>query len=180
MRPHPAGGDSPIRQVAVTVERTRPLSFAVTFDLTGDIERLALPFEAPSRRCDDLWRHTCCEVFIGRSAGAGYYELNLSPSGRWAFYGFSGYRLGMTRPFGIEIEPMRRERTADRYRLSTTVDLDRLPGLDGGLAWRVGLTSVIEDTAGDKTYWALAHPSAGPDFHHAEAFVLDLNAPEPR
>lgn len=180
LRPHPAGGGSPIRDVAVTAERTGALSFEVTFELIGDIERLALPVDVPSRRTDDLWRQTCCEVFIARNDGAGYYELNLSPSGQWAFYGFSGYRIGMTRPYGVEIEPMRRERTADRYRLSTTVHLDRLPGLEGGLPWRVGLTSVIEDTAGDKTYWALAHPSAGPDFHHAEGFVLDLNAPEPR
>jgi hypothetical protein len=36
---------------------------------------------------------------------------------------------------------------------------------------RVGLTAVVESTDGRLTYWALAHPSPAPDFHHADGFV---------
>jgi hypothetical protein len=33
---------------------------------------------------------------------------------------------------------------------------------------------VIEDADGSLSYWALAHPPGRPDFHHTEAFALDL------
>ena len=36
------------------------------------------------------------------------------------------------------------------------------------------LSAVIETTDGAMSYWALAHPSAKPDFHHPDSFVLDL------
>ncbi|QLQ12045.1 MAG: hypothetical protein HZY74_00360 [Brevundimonas sp.] len=39
---------------------------------------------------------------------------------------------------------------------------------------RIGLTAVIEDTDGTISYWALAHPSDKPDFHHPDSFVLEL------
>ena len=41
-------------------------------------------------------------------------------------------------------------------------------------AKRLGLSTVIEDGDGGISYWALAHPSAKPDFHHPDSFVLDL------
>jgi hypothetical protein len=44
-------------------------------------------------RTDGLWQTTCCEMFLRQAAG--YREINLSPSGNWAAYGFDGYRSGM-------------------------------------------------------------------------------------
>jgi hypothetical protein len=41
-------------------------------------------------------------------------------------------------------------------------------------AKRLGLSAVIEAVDGAMSYWALAHPSAKPDFHHPDSFVLDL------
>ena len=35
-------------------------------------------------------------------------------------------------------------------------------------------TAVIEEADGTKSYWALAHPSDKPDFHHPDSFALDL------
>ena len=34
--------------------------------------------------------------------------------------------------------------------------------------------TVIEDRAGQLSYWALKHPREEPDFHHADGFVLSL------
>ncbi len=43
---------------------------------------------------------------------------------------------------------------------------------------RLGLSAVIEETDGTKSYWALAHPAEGPpDFHHPDCFALTLPAP---
>lgn len=59
--------------------------------------------------------------------------------------------------------------------LSATLDLDRL-GLPADAPWRLGLSAVIEETSGAKSYWALAHAPGKPDFHHPDAFALDLPA----
>ncbi len=42
---------------------------------------------------------------------------------------------------------------------------------------QLNLTAVIEETDGTKSYWALAHPSGKPDFHHRDCFALQLEAP---
>ena len=52
--------------------------------------------------------------------------------------------------------------------LAVTLDLP-----DDG-PWRLGLSAVIEETAGRKSYWALAHPGGRPDFHHAAGLAYDL------
>lgn len=44
-------------------------------------------------------------------------------------------------------------------------------------ATRLGLSAVVEENDGTKSYWALAHPGRRPDFHHAESFVLELSEP---
>jgi len=41
-----------------------------------------------------------------------------------------------------------------------------------------GCRRLIEETNGAKSYWALAHAPGKPDFHHPDAFALDLPAPE--
>ena len=40
---------------------------------------------------------------------------------------------------------------------------------------RARLAAVIEATDGSLSYWALAHPSDKPDFHHPDSFVLELS-----
>jgi hypothetical protein len=37
------------------------------------------------------------------------------------------------------------------------------------------LAAVIEDTRGDKSYWALAHPPGKADFHHSDTFALEFS-----
>jgi hypothetical protein len=39
----------------------------------------------------------------------------------------------------------------------------------------MALSAVIEATDGTLSYWALAHPSDKPDFHHPDSFVLELS-----
>ncbi|MDF7777123.1 DOMON-like domain-containing protein [Sphingomonas sp. AOB5] len=53
---------------------------------------------------------------------------------------------------------------------------------DAGLAaprdWEMGISAVIEEADGTKSYWALKHPAGKPDFHHPDCFALELPAPE--
>lgn len=141
------------------------------FEVTGDLGAVRIPGWIARERADDLWRTTCFEAFIWAGDGS-YFEINVSPSGQWAVYSFDGYRSGMTRANGAELLDSRFESLPDRLLLSATLDLDRLPLPPR--PWRLGLSAVIESTAGAISYWALAHPSDKPDFHHPYSFVLEL------
>ena len=125
------------------------------------------PKASDAGRTDGLWRSTCFEVFALLRDGR-YAEFNISPSGEWAAYGFSGYREGMTNLRGL-IRVTGADRTGTDFELDAIIDWKDWPFIE-----RLGLSAVIEDTDGDLSYWALAHPSAKPDFHHPDSFVLDL------
>src|ERR1700756_4658002 len=86
-----------------------PVDFS--YQVAGKIGDLRVPPVANPARRDELWRHTCFEVFIRGPAGPAYYELNFSPSTEWAAYRFSGYRNGMS--IAGEIAPPRIEVAAD-------------------------------------------------------------------
>ncbi|MFC7497623.1 hypothetical protein ACFQRC_00110 [Enterovirga sp. GCM10030262] len=51
-----------------------------------------------------------------------------------------------------------------------------VPDLLPDMPWQLGLSAVIEETNGRKSYWALAHPPGDPDFHHEDCFALELAA----
>ncbi|WP_291839338.1 DOMON-like domain-containing protein [Brevundimonas sp.] len=130
---------------------------------------------AERSRRDGLWEHTCCEAFIEFEGG--YYEFNLSPSGDWAVYQFTGYRAGACSP-EIAAPVVQAHRNGDLWQLQAFIDLSDLPLLRHEQPWRMGLSAVLETKDGEKTYWALAHPSDKPDFHHPDSFALVLPAPE--
>jgi hypothetical protein len=136
--------------------------------VTGRIGALRLPPAAASVRADELWRHTCFEAFVRPVGGEGYYELNFAPSTGWAAYRFSGYRTGMTNAEESVAPIIGVVASAERFELQASLELPNLG------AWRLGLSAVIEDMSGEKSYWALAHPSGKPDFHHLDAFALEL------
>jgi len=56
------------------------------------------------------------------------------------------------------------------FTLQAVLELD---GLSSPL--RLGLSAVLEETNGRKSYWALAHPPGKVDFHHADCFALELS-----
>ena len=55
-------------------------------------------------------------------------------------------------------------------RFVLTVDVELPKDATGA----VGLTAVVEGLDGAIAYWALAHPSDKPDFHHPDSFALEL------
>ena len=162
---------------AIEVEAAREgQTLRLLYVARGAIGDLAVPEPAAPERADGLWRHTCFEAFVRAPGCAAYEELNFSPSGRWAAYRFEDYRQGMNlAALALEIEA---RRTAERLELLARVHVP-LPG-----PWRVGLSAVIEERSGRKSYWALAHPPGAPDFHHGDSFALELPAapahPSPR
>jgi hypothetical protein len=141
----------------VAVEVSIGPRFNVAFSFQGNVR---VPPPAPSRFVDGLWQHTCFEVFAARPGMPGYQEFNLSPSGEYAVYSFNGYRAGMTQ---LKLLPAI---TFHENRLEALIPLK------GPL--RLGLSAVIEEESGRKSYWALKHAPGRPDFHHPDAFALEL------
>jgi len=164
----------------VEVEAARPCagSLVLCYFVTGKISELRLPPATAAARTDELWRHTCFEAFVRISQCAGYYEFNFAPSTQWAAYGFSGYRSGMRVATEISAPRIEVQSSRKSCTLRASLELDGLSMLPHDAGWRLGLSALIEETSGHKSYWALAHPPGKPDFHHPDCFVYELHPTE--
>ncbi len=171
--PHPDTPCEAVRGVAVEVTRSGT-RLDLGYRLEGDIGQVALAEPAPSRRADELWKYTCFEAFV--TAGRGYREINLSPSNQWAAYGFEAYRSGMAPDESVELLFIEDYRAETAYDLIAELDLTDLPA-EGD--WSLGLSAVIELIDGRRCYFALRHAPGKPDFHHSDAFALNLPAESP-
>jgi hypothetical protein len=136
--------------------------------------QVVLPPFAGRKRTDGLWQTTCFEFFVKAPGAEAYAEFNLSPSERWAAYDFAGYREGMVE------RPVPRAPVCTPRRGGSVLIFDAaIPaGALPPLPWDYGLTAVIEEAGGHKSYWAIAHPAEKPDFHHPTCFAAQLAAPE--
>ncbi len=173
---HPDSRCTAATHIAVDVARPRPGNLVLRYLVTARMSDLRMPPVSAPVRSDELWRHTCFEAFVRASPNASYYEFNFAPSRQWAAYRFSGYRKGMRVATGIGAPRVEARSNGGCYELQVSLALDRLPGLPGDAAWRLGLSAVIEETSGFKSYWALAHPPGKADFHHPDCFAHELPA----
>jgi hypothetical protein len=174
---HPDSRCDAATRVEVEVARLQPARLAMRYFVTGRIGDLRLPPVTFPARGEELWRHTCFEAFLRAPPRAAYYEFNFSPSTRWAVYRFDGYRSGMRIVGEIAAAGIEVLSNYACYELQASLELDPLPDLPGDATWYLGLSAVIEETSGRKSYWALAHPPGKPDFHHSDCFALELPAP---
>jgi hypothetical protein len=157
-------------RIGADIARSNPALLTLRYIVTGDIGALCLSPVATAARTNELWRSTCFEAFLRTPAG--YYEFNFAPSTQWAAYAFDGYRRGMRDADGIDTPRIEIRSGSARFELQAALDLDRLLPLDS--PWQLGLSAVIEETNGRKSYWALAHPPGKPDFHHSDCFALEV------
>ena len=135
--------------------------------------KLRVPGFAGKGRADELWRTTCFELFLKPDSKDAYIEFNLSPSERWAAYNFTSRRDGMTdRPVPREPECTMRQGSSFAI-FDAAIPAAALP--DGECA--AGLTCVLEEEGGIKSFWALCHPQDQPDFHDPACFKARLDAP---
>jgi len=170
---HPDSHGPEAAQIEVEIARSGGDRWLLSYVVTGTIGDIRLPPITDAARRDELWRHTCFEAFVRSRSNAAYYEFNFAPSTQWAAYGFTGYRSGMS-PTEISTPAINVEADAGRFVLTAVLNPRELPGLSSGFPLQVGLSAVIEDQRGDKSYWALAHPPGKPDFHHSDGFAIEL------
>jgi hypothetical protein len=171
---HPESPSAVARNVNVRVARTGGV-LAVNYVIAGEVARLRVPPPRAPRIAQRLWRHTCCEIFIARNGLPAYHEFNFVPSGEWAAFAFARYRDGG--PLADEsLEPrIAVHGAADTLALDAEIWLDRLSAAHAGAKLSLALATVIEDDTGALSYWALKHAPGKPDFHHPDAFALELD-----
>lgn len=174
--------------LSFSVERRRTridFVFALMAKQTATNERLILPPLQPENnreRRDELWRHTCFEMFLGKPNEPGYAEVNLAPNGNWNMYGFTDYRAGM-HPLQDVIAPaLSFDSSPENISLQWrgTIDAAGSGSMLGELLKTPVLvmdaTAVLEYESGTREYWALAHAGDKPDFHLRESFCLVLDS----
>jgi hypothetical protein len=175
LRRHPDSLCSAVTHIDVDVARPRAGSLLLSYVVTGKIGDVRVPPVGVAARTDELWRHTCFEAFVGSSADAAYCEFNFAPSTQWAAYRFDSYRSGMRAATEIGTPRIDVQSSPDCVTLNASLELDWLSNLPSGARWRLGLSAVIEETSGRRSYWALAHPPGKADFHHSDCFAHELS-----
>ena len=169
--PHPQCPTNAVSGIEVEILHPDHGVLALKYVVTGAIEVLKVPAWTSAARANGLWRHTCFEAFLA-GAGRAYRELNFAPSGQWAAYAFAGYREDM-RDAALACPRIETLEAPNRYELRARLVIDDWLEQDT----RLGLSAVIEEKDGRKSYWALAHPPGPSDFHHPDCFTLELPPP---
>ena len=175
LRLHPESRISAAEHVEVVVTRPQPERLLLSYTVAGKMSDVVIPPYAEATRTDNLWQHTCFEAFVRGASGSEYYEFNFSPSTQWAAYQFIGYRSGMCVAAEVDTPPIDVRSNPGSLTLQAALVLDRLSILPRDATWRLALSAVIEETNGNKSYWALAHPPGKPDFHHRDGFAYELS-----
>jgi len=172
---HPATPMPQVDSLRVALVPAGEGGLTVQFDCRCRTGLLRLPQARPPEAADELWRHTCCELFVAVAGDAAYREFNCSPSGQWAVYGFSAYRV-RDAAFRNPGPPPAITFAADAqgWALRARVDAALLPGAAEG-PLEFGAATVLEDMDGNLSYWAPRHAAAQPDFHRRETFVLSMS-----
>ena len=147
---------------------------ALSYRLTGDLDQVQLPVGPAEQSPRPLWQHTCCEIFIRRAGLEPYHEFNFAPSGAWTAYAFERYRVGAPLLEDALDPHIHVQRSSDTLELGASVWLDRLSPLHASSRLALALSAVIEQGDGTLSYWALTHPAGRPDFHHPQAFTLEV------
>ena len=175
---HPQSTCSPVEKIEVHISRDGLNQLNLQYVVTGNIANIRLPAATAPSRGDRLWEQTCFEVFLRAPHQTSYYEFNFSPSTQWAAYAFLGYRLIESNVEDVKITKIDSSLRTQSYQLTALANLGASANLKSNTSWQLGLSAVIEETDGNKSYWALAHPPGKPDFHHSDCFALELGAEE--
>lgn len=183
--PHPSTPGGAVRALGVQLRAQGPDVLMLRYSLRAAMARLRVP---PPRaggagaRAQELWKHTCFEAFVAPldapgqdHRGRGYLEFNFSPSLDWEIHRFGSYRAGGSRALIGAPPTISLDRALDALELEATVRLSDVDGLRDMGHVRIGLAAVIEDDEGRLSYWALRHAPGKPDFHHSDAFALEVS-----
>ena len=170
--PHPDFPSAVVSSVSVDAGRRVDGALALRFRVEGNLGDVNWPaIGGPVEHTDGLWKHTCFEAFVHPVDELRYFEFNFTTSLQWAAYQFDSYRVGMRNLENVEFwgngQPGLGKGEANFL----------VPVLAAMCECRLGLSAVIEEIDGTKSFWALAHAPGPPDFHNRDCFIATLPAP---
>jgi len=171
--PHPETPPSEPFKFWVNVEHSGAFSATASTNLWFCIGAASGRFVIPdpaeeAGRTEDLWETTCFEAFLRNPGEEAYREWNFAPSGNWAAYDFTSHRAGRS---DADVTPpyVRVEDNLTWWAMGATIAVPSKKRFD------LGLSAIIEEKDGTKSYWALNHPEGEkPDFHDAACFTAHL------
>jgi len=125
------------------------------------------PIEDPAR-AENLWETTCFEAFLRIAGEKKYREWNFAPSGEWAAYDFKSERKGQA-DADVAAPYIRVEDNLTWWAAGATI------AVPSKQTFELGLSAVLEEKDGTKSYWALSHhDEKKPDFHDPACFTAHL------
>ncbi len=141
----------------------------IWFGIGAPASRFVMPELVDPARADNLWQTTCFEAFLKDPGSDAYREWNFAPSSQWAAYDFTSRREGRT-DADVAQPYVRIEDNMIWWAVGVTI------AVDAEVRWELGLSAVLEEKDGTKSYWALAHPEGDkPDFHDPACFIAHLS-----
>jgi len=181
LRPFAARSAAPLSSLVASGSLDAAGRLELDYQLRGGRERLRLPAGNGTRACagarrDELWLHTCLELFARAGDSPGYLEFNFAPDGDWAAYGFDDYRAGQQ---SIDVSDclIRLRPHDDDLQMHVSLLVPLMAATPRISTWHLGVAAVIEADDGSFSYWALNHPQQQPDFHDPAGFTCALRAP---
>jgi hypothetical protein len=173
---HPTTPVSAIDDITLEWSMSDSGTIWLRYHASGNVGEVKLPnHQDTPLRMDNLWENTCFELFLSEPETERYCEFNFSPSGNWAAYSFPRYRDAMEPLSLVQTPEIFMDFSDSHIALEVTLEL---PVIWAQNELNAGLSAVIETQNGEKSFWALAHPAAKPDFHHRDGFTLKMEAAE--
>ena len=164
----------PELSIQVSVTQLTTQHWQLTYQLDDPRHQVHWPQpELVLERQDDLWESTCFELFIQAVGQSEYVELNFSPTRHWNAYRFDAYRQPTQMPPCWDERVRLNSLNIGRNTLVTVVDLSDC--FVTGQALNLGISAVLQDHAGQCSYWALQH-GGQPDFHRASDWLVQVDA----
>ncbi len=171
--PFPSENIPPLA-ISVGIQFLPDNSLGLIYTIQGDLSQLCVPGLTIPSRADNLWQHTCFEVFLATVDS--YREINLSPSSQWQAYTFKCYREGSP----LDNIPAPSITSADSNEIGSgrfVLQAILPPSLLPIRLTRLGLSVVVEERERGLSYWALCHPGPRPDFHHPDSLAIPFPHP---
>ena len=167
LTPHPAFHPAQVTGVSVRWSELDDGRLMLRYRVDGAGALVVPPFKGHGQ-ADELWKTTCFELFLYDGEGR-YRELNFSPSGQWAIYGFAGYRQPRGDVVLRDYPEIKHDMGESVFVQTVFIDAAILLGAE-----RAALAAVIEEAGGRPSYWALTHNGLKPDFHDPFGFRVPL------
>lgn len=175
LKPFLGNKSLPNIEIITTISRSNQ-QLKISYLLQGDLSKIILPaVNNRVNRQDNLWQTTCFEFFLAVFNSPEYWEFNLAPTGDWNIYRFAKYRRGIRMETAFKDLPFQIMRNDSTYQ--TTSEISLKPIIAGNTPLELAVTTVIEDTNHNLSYWAIIHPGNQADFHRRDSFITISSSP---